>query len=92
MPPATMDAFRNHGVPRAALEEDADAARGVLETLERLDISLEQITDRLLEDGIQLFVTAFDKLLNAVEQGMAAAATKHIDGTSCTLPAGIEGS
>jgi transaldolase/glucose-6-phosphate isomerase len=91
IPPATMDAFRNHGVVRgAALEEDPDAARGVLETLERLGISLEKITDRLLEDGIQQFVTAFDKLLTAVEQGLAAAATKHIDGTSCKLPAPLE--
>jgi transaldolase/glucose-6-phosphate isomerase len=90
IPPATMDAFRNHGVARAALEEDPEAARGVLETLEQSGISLEQITDRLLEDGIQLFVTAFEKLLNAVERGLAAAATKHIDGTSCTLPAPLE--
>ncbi|MDH3900716.1 MAG: transaldolase, partial [Gammaproteobacteria bacterium] len=86
MPPATMNAFRDHGVPRAAIEEDLDAAHAVLETLDRLGISLEKITERLLEDGVQLFVTAFDRLLNAVEQGLAAAAAKHIDGTGYTLP------
>jgi transaldolase/glucose-6-phosphate isomerase len=90
IPPATMDAFRNHGVPRAALEEDLDAAHGVLEILEQLGISLEKITDRLLEDGVQQFATAFDKLLNTVEQGLATAVAKHIDGTCCTLPAPLD--
>ena len=37
MPPATMDAFREHGKLRASLEEDLHAARDVMETLERLE-------------------------------------------------------
>ncbi|UCC56090.1 MAG: bifunctional transaldolase/phosoglucose isomerase [Gammaproteobacteria bacterium] len=86
MQPATMYAFRNHGVPRASIEEDLEAAHSVLETLDQLGISLEKITDRLLDNGVQRFVIAFDKLLHTVQQGLATAAAKHIDGTGHILP------
>jgi transaldolase/glucose-6-phosphate isomerase len=66
MPPATMDAFREHGKLRASLEEDLDGARHVMETLERLGISMDEITAKVLDDGIHLFADAMDKLLGAI--------------------------
>jgi transaldolase / glucose-6-phosphate isomerase len=66
MPPATMDAFREHGNLRASLEEDLDGARGVMETLDRLGISIDEITAKVLDDGIHLFADAMDKLLGAI--------------------------
>jgi transaldolase/glucose-6-phosphate isomerase len=66
MPPATMDAFRNHGRVRASLEEDLPGAGHVLATLARLGISLDEITDRTLNEGIQLFNDAMEKLLDAI--------------------------
>src|SRR5207249_11562233 len=51
MPPATMDAFREHGNLRASLEEDLDGARDVMETLDRLGISIDEITAKILDDG-----------------------------------------
>jgi transaldolase/glucose-6-phosphate isomerase len=86
MPPATMDAFRNHGVPRPAIGENLEAAHAVLQTLDQLGISLERITDRLLDNGVQRFVAAYDKLLHAVERGLDTAATGHVDGTGHILP------
>jgi transaldolase/glucose-6-phosphate isomerase len=66
MPPATMDAFREHGNLRASLEEDLRGARDVLETLDRLGISIDEITAKILDDGIHLFADAMDKLLEAI--------------------------
>ncbi|VAW76399.1 Transaldolase / Glucose-6-phosphate isomerase [hydrothermal vent metagenome] len=67
VPPATMDAFREHGQPRSSLEEDREAAYSVLSILADAGISLEKATDQLLKDGLRLFVDAFDKVLGAVE-------------------------
>jgi transaldolase/glucose-6-phosphate isomerase len=75
LPPATLDAFRDHGRVRTSLEEHVDAARDVLATVERCGLSMEQITSRLLDDGVRLFVEAFDRLLAAVEQRLHAPAT-----------------
>lgn len=66
IPPATFDAFRDHGKPRASLEEDAAAARETMETLARVGISMKDATDKLTEDGVKQFADAFDKLLAAV--------------------------
>jgi transaldolase/glucose-6-phosphate isomerase len=61
--PATLEAFRDHGRPRASLEEHVGEARQTIEALGRVGISLSEVTDRLLEDGITLFSKAFDRLL-----------------------------
>ena len=45
VPPATLDAFRDHGKPRDSLEENVEDARRVLEELERSGISLEAIAE-----------------------------------------------
>jgi transaldolase / glucose-6-phosphate isomerase len=66
MPPATMDAFREHGKLRVSLQEDLHEARHVMETLERLGISIDEITAKVLDDGIHLFADAMDKLLGAI--------------------------
>jgi transaldolase/glucose-6-phosphate isomerase len=68
VPPATFDAFRDHGKPRASLEEDLDAAHKTMLDLPRSGISMKAITDQLTEDGVKLFADAFDKLLAAVEK------------------------
>ena len=66
IPPATFDAFRDHGELRASLEESPEEAARVLRSLEAAGISIREVTDRLLEDGAQLFVNAFTTLLRAV--------------------------
>src|SRR5580700_9305614 len=66
MPPATMDAFRDHGKVRPALEDGVEEARHVLTALDRAGISLAHVTDQLVVEGVQLFADAADKLLGAV--------------------------
>ena len=66
MPPATIDAFRDHGLLRNALTEDVAGAQKVMDDLARAGISIKQVTDKLTDDGVKLFADAFDKLLAAV--------------------------
>jgi transaldolase/glucose-6-phosphate isomerase len=68
IPPATLDAFRDHGKPRQSLTEDLPAAHKTMETAGKVGISMKQVTDKLTDDGVRLFSEAFDKLLAAVEQ------------------------
>jgi transaldolase / glucose-6-phosphate isomerase len=68
IPPSTFDAFRDHGVPRASLEENVEAASQTMKGLSRAGISMKAVTDQLTEEGVKLFAEAFDKLLAAVEK------------------------
>jgi transaldolase/glucose-6-phosphate isomerase len=66
VPPATLDAFRDHGEVRDSLEENVDAARKVLDDLAKTGISLDTITRDLVTDGVKQFADAADKLYGAV--------------------------
>jgi transaldolase/glucose-6-phosphate isomerase len=67
MPPATFDAFRDHGRVRPTLEADVDGARRALAGLGELGISVDEVTERLLVEAIRLFQEPFAKLLAAIE-------------------------
>jgi transaldolase/glucose-6-phosphate isomerase len=62
MPVETMNAFREHGRVRDTLELDVDGAQQVLDTLERAGISLEAVTDALIEEGVRKFVEPFERV------------------------------
>lgn len=70
VPAATFEAFKSEGRVQDALSGDGSAAlgeaRAVLGSVSELGISLDEITDELLEKGCQLFCDAFDQLLEAV--------------------------
>jgi transaldolase len=68
MPPATIEAFRDHGQLRNSLNEDVAGAQKVMDDLARAGISIKEVTDKLTEDGVKLFADAFGKLLSAVEK------------------------
>jgi transaldolase/glucose-6-phosphate isomerase len=74
MPPATLEAFRDHGQVRASLAGNPDGAAQVLKNLESCGISLDAVTDKLLAEGVTLFADAFDKLLAALAYRMKALA------------------
>jgi transaldolase / glucose-6-phosphate isomerase len=71
MPPATIDAFRDHGQLRNSLTEDVPAAAKTMAELDRAGISMKEVTDKLTNDGVRLFADAFDKLLAAVAKNTA---------------------
>jgi transaldolase/glucose-6-phosphate isomerase len=66
MPPATIDAFRDHGRVRNSLTEDVPAAQKTMDDLAQVGVSIKEVTDKLTADGVKLFADAFDKLLAAV--------------------------
>jgi transaldolase / glucose-6-phosphate isomerase len=68
MPPATLEAFRDHGCPRESLTEDTEGARDTLLRLATAGMSLNATTDALLADGVELFADAFRGLLSAVDR------------------------
>jgi transaldolase/glucose-6-phosphate isomerase len=69
VPPATLDAFRDHGVVTPdTIEKDVAGAQAVFAALKQQGVRLDDIMDKLVEDGVKLFSDAFDKLLGAIEK------------------------
>ena len=67
IPPATMDAFRDHGaVIPDVIEKDLSGARALLAELEENGVSLKEVTDELVKEGVQQFADAFDKLFGTI--------------------------
>jgi transaldolase len=65
IPPATFDAFRDHGRLRASLAENVDEAAKTMASLEKAGISMKEVTEKLVVDGVRLFADAFRQLLEA---------------------------
>jgi len=91
VPPETLSAFRDHGRPRASLEEAVTEAMETLDDLEKAGISLKKVTDDLLADGVKKFVEPFAKLLKAVERRCREANKARINGQSHSLPPALAG-
>jgi transaldolase/glucose-6-phosphate isomerase len=90
IPPATMDAFRDHGKVRASLEENIEQAKETMAVLDRSGISIDTVTAKLVDEGVQLFADAFDKLLGAVAKKRAALLGEKLDDQVITLPVELE--
>jgi transaldolase/glucose-6-phosphate isomerase len=65
IPPATFDAFRDHGKLRPSLTEDVPGAARHMENLAKAGISMKEVTAQLVVDGVRLFAEAFKTLLDA---------------------------
>jgi transaldolase/glucose-6-phosphate isomerase len=90
MPPATMDAFRDHGKPRESLTEDVDGARATLDAAEKLGLDLPGVTEQLVDDGVRLFADAADNLLGAVAKKRAALVGSNLSSLRWALPKELE--
>ena len=66
VPPATVDAFRDHGKAQPTIDRDLAAADRTMSNLETAGVSMQEVTEKLLDEGIKLFDDAFVKLLAAV--------------------------
>jgi transaldolase len=67
MPPATIEAFRDHGEVKQTVDKNIDGERKLIAELEDLGISLENVTDKLLVDGLKSFQKSFESLLARIE-------------------------
>ena len=89
IPPQTLEAFRDHGKPKASLEADIDAAHDTMDTLEKVGISMKKVTDDLVTQAVKLFAEPFDKLLNTVDAKCKYASQAEVDAQTYTLPEAI---
>jgi transaldolase/glucose-6-phosphate isomerase len=90
VPPATLDAFRDHGKPRDSLEENVEEAKHVLAELDKSGISLDAITEELVKDGVKLFADAADRLYGAVAHKRATVLGAAIGAQKLSLSPGLE--
>jgi len=72
IPPATLDAFRDHGKVRQSLTEDLPGAEATMRTLEQAGISMKAVTDTLVKEGVQKFAESFDELFKAIAERLRA--------------------
>jgi transaldolase / glucose-6-phosphate isomerase len=86
LPPATLDAFRDHGVARPTLEAHVEAAEQTMAILDSSGISLKAVTARLVVEGVRLFADAFDALLGAVARKRTRLLGDKLDGQESKLP------
>ena len=87
MPPATLDAFRDHGRVRPTLGEGLDEAEAQIGQLAALGIDLEAIAEELTRDGVNAFARSFDELMQSVETKRQAMTGEHIDRQTFALGA-----
>jgi len=86
MPPATMEAFIDHGRLRMSLEEDIPGAEAAMNALAKAGISIDEITGRLVEDGVRLFAEAADQLYGAVQKKRRTVLGGKLNAMSYKLP------
>jgi transaldolase len=68
VPPATLDAFRDHGDVAPTLDEDIGGARHTLMAIDEMGIDFKAVTDELQEQGVKLFCDSYDKARNTIRQ------------------------
>ncbi len=71
MPPALIDAFRDHGDVQRTVDKRLGAAEGVLREIEAVGISMKEVTDKLLVDGLASFQKSFDSVIAGIERKMS---------------------
>ncbi|MGE5102674.1 MAG: transaldolase [Deltaproteobacteria bacterium] len=68
MPPQTIEAFRDHGVVARTVDANVDEAQRTIDALERNGVSMRDVTDKLLTDGLASFQKSFETLLAGLEK------------------------
>ena len=68
VPPATLDAFRDHGDVAPTLDEDIGGARHTLMAIDEMGIDFKAVTDELQEQGVKLFCDSYDKARDTIRQ------------------------
>lgn len=67
MPIETIEAFIDHGQVERTLDTGVDGARQAIREVEASGISMEQVTDELIAEGVASFATSFDELIETIE-------------------------
>ena len=76
IPPATFDAFRDHGKLRQSLTEDLAAAHKTMETAPKVGISMKEVTDKLTDGNITHYLLTHPASIVSVGQSAAVLAQR----------------
>jgi transaldolase/glucose-6-phosphate isomerase len=87
MPPETIEAFRDHGQVRPAVDDGVAAAREALRRLRALGVDLDAITAALQRDGVAAFAKSYDLLIEALETKRRALHVPRLDRQTAALGA-----
>ncbi len=71
VPPATLQAFKDHGRVDYTLETGVEDAAAYLDQLRALDIDLNAVARKLLDDGVSAFIKSYDALILSIEEKQA---------------------
>lgn len=71
IPPATIDAFRDHGKPRCSIEESLNDAYEMVRKLAGIEIDLNAVGDQLQREGVDAFAQSYKQLLGHIEERRA---------------------
>ena len=75
VPPATLEAFRDHGVAEITITRGLDEAKDVINQLESQGVSMDTVTQELEDEGVKAFADAFAQLLKTIDERRASAAS-----------------
>jgi transaldolase/glucose-6-phosphate isomerase len=84
MPPATVDAYRDHGAGRPSLEENVDEARAQWDALPKFGVDLKAVMNKLEDDGVKSFAKSFETLM-----GELAAKRALLEAENAAVDAGL---
>jgi transaldolase/glucose-6-phosphate isomerase len=68
VPPATMNAFRDHGLAKSRLDRGFEEAEAQLNKLKKIGINFNEITEKLQFDGVNAFSKSYNELLLTLEE------------------------
>lgn len=66
IPLQTLEAYRDHGEPASLLKENVEQASWVLSELSEVGIDLNEITNKLEDEGVEKFIASYDQLIKAL--------------------------
>lgn len=75
MPPKLIEAFRDHGTVERTVDKRLGTAEGVIREIEAVGISMKDVTDTLLREGLASFQKSFDTLTAGIAKKMSSLAT-----------------
>jgi transaldolase len=76
-PLETLDDYRDHGDPKDRIEQEIAEARGMLDRLPDLGLSIDKMTQQLEDEGVEKFNASFDKLMETLEKAARKSITER---------------
>ncbi len=85
LPPATFEAFRDHGEVRLSLEDNLDEASAIIKKLGEVGIDLKRVCQQLQDDGVKAFADSFESLLASIKSKHATLTSGILDRMASNL-------